>query len=62
MPRLNKGLVYLGACVIAGLRLARERQVHIHVTPTSQAIDESIEVNHEIFTRAFRVTARVEGE
>ena len=27
MPRLNHGMVYLGACLIAGIRLARERQV-----------------------------------
>jgi hypothetical protein len=24
MPRLNRSLVYLGACLIAGIRLARE--------------------------------------
>src|SRR6185503_1821023 len=24
MPRLNRGMVYLGACLIAGIRLARE--------------------------------------
>jgi len=27
MPRINRGMVYLGACLIAGIRLARERQV-----------------------------------
>jgi len=25
MPRINRGMVYLGACLIAGVRLARER-------------------------------------
>jgi hypothetical protein len=29
MPRINRGMVYLGACLIAGIRLARERQVNI---------------------------------
>jgi hypothetical protein len=44
MPRQNRALIYLGACVIAGLRLAREKQVNVRVVPTGQAIDESIEV------------------
>jgi hypothetical protein len=35
MPKLNKSLVYLGACLIAGIRLAREGQVNIRVRPTS---------------------------
>jgi len=26
LPRINRGMVYLGACLIAGIRLARERQ------------------------------------
>ena len=25
MPKINRGMVYLGACLIAGIRLARER-------------------------------------
>jgi len=25
MPRINRVMVYLGACLIAGIRLARER-------------------------------------
>jgi hypothetical protein len=54
MPRLNRGMVYLGACLIAGIRLARERQVNIKVVPTSMAIEESIDVAHEIFNRVFR--------
>ena len=54
MPRLNRGMVYLGACLIAGIRLARERQVNIRVIPTTTAIDESIELAHEIFNRVFR--------
>jgi hypothetical protein len=29
MPRINKGMVCIGACLIAGIRLARERQVNV---------------------------------
>jgi len=54
MPRLNRSLVYLGACLIAGIRLARERQVSVRVVPTSHAIDESVDLAHEIFNRVFR--------
>jgi hypothetical protein len=43
LPRLNKGLVYLGACLIAGIRMARVQQVNVRVRPTSVAIDESFE-------------------
>jgi hypothetical protein len=63
LPRLNKGMVYLGACLIAGIRLARERQVHIRVSPTSQAIDESVDLAHEIYNRVFRrVPVRLESK
>ncbi len=62
MPRLNKGLVYLGACIIAGMRLARERNVNTRVIPTSAAVDESIDLSHEIFTRVFRRAAQEAGE
>lgn len=54
MPRLNRGMVYLGACLIAGIRLARERQVNTQVVPTSKAIEESIDLAHEIYNRVFR--------
>ena len=54
LPRLNRSLVYLGACLIAGIRLARERQVNIRVIPTGHAIDESVELAHEVFNRVFR--------
>lgn len=53
MPRLNRTLVYLGACIIAGLRLAREKQVNVRVIPTSHAIDESVDLAHEIFNRVY---------
>ncbi len=54
MPRINRGMVYLGACMIAGIRLAREKQVNVRVIPTSQAINESVDLAHEIFNRVFR--------
>ena len=54
MPRLNRGMVYLGACLIAGMRLARERQVNTRVISTTVAIEESIDLSHEIFNRVFR--------
>jgi hypothetical protein len=54
MPRINRGMVYLGACLIAGIRLARERQVNVRVVPTRQAIEESVDLAHEIFNRVFR--------
>jgi hypothetical protein len=54
LPRINRGMVYLGACLIAGIRLARERQVNIKVVPTRQAIEESVDLAHEIFNRVFR--------
>jgi hypothetical protein len=54
MPRPNRSLVYLGACIIAGLRLARQSQVSVRVVPTMHAIEESIDLAHEIFYRVFR--------
>ena len=54
MPRMNRGMVYLGACLIAGIRLARERQVNTRVLPTTEAIEESVDLAHEIFNRVFR--------
>ncbi len=58
LPRPNRTLIYLGACVIAGLRLAREKQVNVRVVPTSGAIDESVDLTREIFNRVFRKTYR----
>jgi len=54
MPRLNRTLVYLGACIIAGLRLARERQFNVRVLPTIHAINESVDLSHKIFNPGFR--------
>jgi hypothetical protein len=54
MPRINRTLVYLGACLIAGMRLARERQVNVRVIPTRTAIEESVDSAHEVFNIVFR--------
>jgi hypothetical protein len=54
LPRLNRSLVYLGACLIAGIRLAREKQVNMRVVPTRTAVEESIDMAHEIFNQVFR--------
>ena len=55
-------MVYLGACLIAGIRLVRERQVNVRVVPTGNANDESVDLAHEIFNRVFRkVPERVNG-
>ncbi|HTW79420.1 MAG TPA: hypothetical protein VME23_07770 [Terracidiphilus sp.] len=47
-------MIYLGACLIAGIRLARERQVNVRVVPTRQAIEESVDLAHEVYNRVFR--------
>jgi hypothetical protein len=61
IPRPNRSLIYFGACIIAGLRLAREKQVDKRVIPTSDAINESVDLAHEIFSRVFRkVPPRIE--
>lgn len=54
MPRPNRAMIYLGACMIAGIRLARERQVNVRVVTTDLAITESVDLAHEIFNRVFR--------
>lgn len=58
IPRPNRALIYMGACMIAGIRLARESQVHVRVIPTIKAIDESIDLAHEIFNKIFRKAAK----
>jgi hypothetical protein len=54
VPRPNRSLIYFGACLIAGIRLAREKQANVRAIPTGAAIDESVELAHEIFCRVFR--------
>lgn len=51
-------MIYFGACIIAGLRLAREKQVNVRVIPTSHAIDDSVDLVHEIFNRVVRAAYR----
>jgi hypothetical protein len=58
LPRTNRTLVYLGARIIAGLRFAREKQVNVRVVPTSHAIDESVDLAHEIFQSCLSQGAR----
>ena len=54
LPRINRGMIYLGACLIAGIRLARERQVNVRVVPTRQAIEEYVDLAHEVYNQVFR--------
>jgi hypothetical protein len=54
MPRINRSMV----CLIAGIRLAREKQVNIRVIPIRTAIGESIEMAHEIYAQVFRNVPR----
>jgi hypothetical protein len=53
IPRPQRSLIYFGACLIAGIRVARENQVNVRVLPTIAAIDESVELAQEIFNRVF---------
>jgi hypothetical protein len=53
MPRINRGMIYLGACLIAGIRLARQSQVNVRVIPTRTAIEESVDLAQEIYNRVF---------
>ena len=63
LPRLNRGMIYLGACLIAAIRLARERQVNVRVVPTRIAIEESIDLAHEIYNQVFRkVSEKLEAQ
>ena len=62
LPRLNKGMVYLGACLIAGIRLARERQVNLRVVPAGKAIEESVDLAHEIYNQALRKVPEQTGK
>lgn len=55
IPRPNRSLIYFGACIIAGIRLARESQVSTRVLPTIKAVEESCDLAHDIFNRVFRL-------
>jgi hypothetical protein len=54
LPRPNRNLVYFGACTSAGLRLARQNQVNVRVIPIRDAVEESVELAHDIYSRVFR--------
>jgi hypothetical protein len=54
LQRPNRNLIYFGACIIAGLRLAREKQVNVRVIPIREAVEESVELAHDIYSRVFR--------
>jgi hypothetical protein len=54
MPRPNRNLIYFGACILVGLRLARQNQVNVRVIPIGVAVGESIELAHDIYSRVFR--------
>jgi hypothetical protein len=55
LPRPNRNLIYFEACIIAGLRLAREKQVNVRVVPIRDAVAESVELAHDIYSRVFRI-------
>jgi hypothetical protein len=54
LPRPNRNLIYLGACIIAGLRLARQNKANVRVIAIGVAVGESIELAHLIYSRVFR--------
>lgn len=58
LPRINRGMIYLGACLIAGIRLARQSQVNMRVVPTRTAVEESVDMAHEIYSIVFRKAAQ----
>ena len=44
----------MGACLIAGIRLARQSQINTRVLPTQTAITEAVDLAHDIYNRVFR--------
>jgi hypothetical protein len=58
LPRPNRSLIYFGACLIAGMRLAREKQVNVRVIPTGVAINESVDLAYELYNCVFRRVPR----
>jgi hypothetical protein len=51
-PHTQSGIV--GAYLIAGIRLAGKRQVNVRVVPIGKAVDESVDLAHEIYSRVLR--------
>ena len=58
LPKPNRSLIYFGACLIAGMRLAREKQVNVRVIPTGTAIGESVDLAYELYNCVFRRVPR----
>ena len=58
LPKPNCSLIYFGACLIAGMRLAREKQVNVRVVPTGTAIHESVDLAYELYNCVFRRVPR----
>ena len=58
LPKPNRSLIYFGACLIAGMRLAREKQVNVRVIPTGAAISESVDLAYELYNCVFRRVPR----
>lgn len=58
LPKPNRSLIYFGACLIAGMRLAREKQVNVRVIPTGAAITESVDLAYELYNCVFRRVPR----
>ena len=58
LPKPNRALIYFGACLIAGMRLAREKQVNVRVIPTGTAISESVDLAYELYNCVFRRVPR----
>jgi len=47
------GSSWLTELILAGIRLARERQVNVRVVSTGKAIEESVDLAYEISTGCF---------
>jgi DNA-binding transcriptional MocR family regulator len=58
LSRPGREIVYLGACLIAGLRLARERHVNDGTEPTNRSIEKSLALALQIFQSVSRKTSR----
>jgi hypothetical protein len=52
-PRKNRELIYMAACTIAGIRLARESQINPRVIPTADAIEQCAVLAIELFQQIF---------
>ena len=58
LAKPNRSLIYFGACLIAGMRLALEKQVNVRVIPTGTAITESVDLAYELYNCVFRRVPR----